>query len=180
MILSDIIHAIQEELKYFFLDKQGTVILDTELSDDASYDFPLCIIEVEDDMESGRLPGNGLTRIDLNFTFRVYAFEPGAYNESDGGYSTSLLDIIDKVRQYFENETWYTQEMVDLTTNYGFRLTFGGTSKAEPLANQEGKIAMGRRITFMSIAYDQETSSTYLMDITQKGTNSGTVVFESE
>jgi hypothetical protein len=178
MILSDIIHAITEELKYFFIDKAGTVILDTQLADDATYDFPLCIIETDDDSESARLPGNGLTRIDLNFTFRVYNYEPNAYNDDDGGYSTTLLDIIDQVRQYFENETWYTQEMVDLTTNYGFRLTFGGSTKAEPITNQEGKIALGRRITFMSIAYDQETRSTDLMNITHKGTNSGTVVFQ--
>ncbi len=175
-ITSNIINAIMKELKYLFLDQAGTVILDTNLKDDATYDFPLCIFELPDAPESARLPGNGRTRIDFDFSLRIYVYEPNAYNEDDGGYAVTLLDIIDTIREYFENETWATQEMVDLTTNFGFRLTFGGINKAESI-QVEDKTVMGYRIAFNTIAYDTATDSTYNITATAI-TETGTIVFD--
>lgn len=177
MILSDITHALLQELKYLFADRGGTYILDTNLKEDAAYSFPLCILELGDGSESARLPGNGATRIDLDFSFRVYNYEPDAYNDEDANNATSQLDIIDTIRNYFENEKWTTQEMVDLTTNYGFRLTMtGGITKAEQIQAEE-KIIMGYRINFSSIAIDPGTNSSNPM-LDQSGAISGMVVFE--
>lgn len=176
MILSDITHALLQELKYLFADFQGTFILDTHVKEDVAYNFPLCILELGDGSESARLPGNGLTRIDLDFSFRVYNFEADAYNEEDENYSTSLMDIIDTIRNYFENETWTTQEMVDLTKNYGFRLTFMGINKAESLQSED-KVIIGYRINFSSVAFDNNTNSTYEM-MDSSGTVNGTIVFK--
>lgn len=178
MILSDIISALTKELKYFFLDKQGTVLLDTELQGDITASFPLCILEISEAPESARLPGNGFTRMDWSFGIRIYAFEPNAYNSDDGGYSASLMQIVDDVRVHFSNEVWLVQEMKDLTTNYAFRLTYGGTVKAESLEIAE-KVALGYKHTFESIAIDSNTRN----DTDNENTtnvNSGTVVFEGE
>jgi len=177
MILGDIVHAIVEECKYLFLDMNATVILDTQLDSEKVYDMPLCIIEIGDDSESGRLPGNGITRFDLNFSLSVYNYEPNAYNDSDNGYATSLLDITDTVRNYFENEKWTTQEMVNLTSSYGFRLTFQGSNKAQDLVNDDN-IVMGRTINFNSIAFDQNTNSSNDIVLASGGTATGTVVFQ--
>ena len=176
MILSDITHALLQELKYLFVDIGGTFLLDTSLKEDVAYNMPLCILELGDGGESARLPGNGATRIDLDFSFRVYNYEPDAWNEEDAKFATSQLDIIDTIRNYFENEKWTTQEMVDLTTNYGFRLTFMGINKAESLQDEE-KIILGYRINFSSIAIDGGTNSSYQM-VDGEGTVTGTEVFE--
>jgi len=175
-ITGAIINALMKELKYLFFDREGTVILDTELKDDMSYNFPLCILEIPEAGESARLPGNGVTRLDYDFALRVYNYEPNAYNEDDDSYSVTLLDIIDIVRVHFENETWITQEMINLTTNYAFRLTFGGINRVEPLQDEE-KLIMGYRLTFNTIAVDQETDSTTDMTVTA-ATETGTIVFK--
>jgi hypothetical protein len=177
MILGDIVHAIQTELKYLFLDREGSVIIDTDLKDDIAYNMPLCIIEIGDGAESARLPGNGISRLDFDFALRVYNYEPNAYNEDDGGYATSLLDIVDIVRNYFENEAWQTQEMVDLTSKYGFRLTFTGLNKAESLQSDD-KIIMGYRIMFSTIAFDQLTNTYNDYIPTSPGTNTVSIVFQ--
>jgi hypothetical protein len=177
MITSSIVSALMSELKYLFLDREATIVLDTMLKDDMSYHFPLCVLEIPEAGESARLLGNGMTRLDYNFALRVYNYEPNAYNEDDEGYGVTLLDIIDIVRVHFENEVWKTQEMVNLTTNYGFRLTFGGIEKVEPLQDEE-KMIMGYRLTFNTIALDSETASTTNITISQAGTKTGTIVFE--
>jgi hypothetical protein len=175
MITGDIIYAIMQELKYLFLDKEGTVILDTQLKEDMSYNFPLCICEMDSAPESARLPGNGTTRLGYYFALRVYNFETNAYNEDDKGYATTLLDITDEVRQHFENEIWETQKMVDLTTNYGFRLTFGGINRAETL-QIEDKMVMGYRLEFNTIAIDNKTN-TYTDMTIENQTLTGEIVF---
>jgi hypothetical protein len=176
-MLPDIIIALTKELKYFFLDKNGTCILDTELSDDITASFPLCILDVSDAPDSARLPGNGVTRMEWNFSLRIYAFEPNAYNSEELNYSANLLQIIDDIRNFFENESWATQEMNDLLTNYGLRITYEGTTKAENIQIGE-KLCMGFRHHFSSIAIDQNTEHDTYMDITADGENTGEIDFE--
>jgi hypothetical protein len=179
MILTDIVQALTKELKYLFFDKEGTVLLDTEIQGEVSANFPLCILEIEDAPESARLPGNGVTRFDLNFSLRIHNFEPNAFIDDDNGYAPSLLLFVDTIRQHFENEVWKVQEMVDLTTNYAFRITFaGGPNKAEPI-DTEGGIAMGYRIMFNTIAVDQITNSTTNLVPSTAGSFTGTIVFKT-
>ena len=159
MILPDIINAIQKELKYILQDKSCTIILDTQLNNDITYGMPLVIFVITQAPESGRLPGNGITRLDFTFSFQVYNNETGTYGDDEsGGYGASLMDIVDTIRNDFENEVWQTQSMVDLTTNYGFRLTFSGITNAPTLQSESGYI-MGFQLGFDSISFDQSTSS---------------------
>jgi hypothetical protein len=174
MITADIIHAIQTEIKYY-LDGVGSYVLDTNLANDISFALPLIVIEIKQAPDSARLPGNGITRIDYDIVFRVYNFEPGAYNDEDGGYSASLMDFIDATRQYLCNEVWQTNEMKAITDNYGFRMEFQGIQDAEPLEGEE-TLYLGQKLTFASIAFDQTTNSTYDM-LDQSGTITGNVVF---
>jgi len=178
MITSSIISALMSELKYLFLDRNGTVILETHLKNDISYNMPLVILKISNASNSARLLGNGLTRFEPDIIFRIHNYEPNVYNEDDGGYSVTLVDIIDIVRVHFENEVWKTQEMVDLTTNFGFRMTFdGGPDEDEPIESGQ-KLTMGFRINFSTISLDSETASTTDITISQAGTKTGTIVFE--
>lgn len=177
-MLSDFVQAITKETRTFMSSYNGTVILDTEIKgDDFSANFPLVILGFDSAGESGRLPGIGATRMDWDFSLRVYAFEPNAYNSDDGGSSAQLLTVIDDIRVHFENEVWMIQEMVDLTTNYGFRCTYQGTNPAEPMTTNEG-ICMGYKHSFASIAIDLNTNANTDNVNTGAGTNAGTVVFE--
>lgn len=173
--LPDAINGLMRELKSYFTNIKGNAILDTEMGEDFTTDFPLCICELSDAPESARLPGNGVTRLDWNFSLRVHAFEPGAYNADDGGYSASLMQIVDNLRVYFEMENWATDEMKALVTNYGFRVTSDGISKAENLSVNEG-ISMGYRLNFVSIAIESATNQTNDYPATNQ-TQTGTVVF---
>jgi hypothetical protein len=175
MITGDIIHAVLEEIKYF-LNGQGTYILDTQIKEDIEYEFPLIIFEFGDGGDSARLPGNGITRIDYDIALRIYNFEPNAYSDEDGGYSSSLLNIIDNVRVFFCNENWQTNEMKALTDKYGFRMEFQGLNKAEPISANDN-LVMGYRLLFATIAFDQLTNSTYDMTF-GSGNIAGSVVFE--
>jgi len=179
MILSDIIYGLTQELRSLFnsFGAIGIIILDTEIKDDETYDLPLCIIEINDAPDSVRLPGNGLTQIDFDFTLRIYAYEPNAYIEQDGGYSASLLEIVDKIRNYFELECWQTPEMQMLLSKYGFRLTFSGITKAEPLSQNE-KLIMGYRIGFNTIAFDQGTNSSFDENVTVGTVTTPGIIFE--
>jgi hypothetical protein len=174
-LLSDIVTAIQKELKYFFLTSKGTVILDTELKEDFTCNLPLCIFSIKSAPESARLPGNGVTRMDWEFSLRIYPYEPNAYNSDDGGYSASLLSIVDDLRNHFENEQWLVQEMVSLTTNYSLRITYNGTTEAESLPLENGE-CVGFKHMFNTIAIDRTIESTTNMLITDEGI-SGDVEF---
>ena len=173
MITEDFVSAITKELMEFFSDKNGTVILNAELGHDFAFSAPLCVIEVEDAPESARLPG-GATRYELNFSIKIYPFEPNAYNSSDQGYSAALLEIVEQVRWQIENEVWITSEMIELTTNYAFRITYNGTTRAEPLETEAG-LCMGFRHGFMTIAYEMDTVSQTTITSTG-GTISGTEI----
>ena len=175
MITNDIVSALMKELKYFFSDKGGNAILNTELNNDFTFTSPLCVLDVRDAGNSGRLIG-GVTKYEPDIDFRVYPLEPNAYNSDDGNYSTDLIKIVDLVRQHFSNEIWLTDEMKALMTNYGFRMSYMGTSRDESLASEEGQI-LGFKHTFSSIAYDFETlGSTDLT--TSNQTASGIVIVE--
>ena len=174
--LPDFVSALTKELKYFASSNNMTVILDTELGGDYSASIPLCVICIEDDEESARLSGNGITRMDYNIQFYIYSLEPNAYSSEDGGSSALLLKIVDDLRNYLLIEKWQVQEMIDLTTNYGFRMQFQGAGKAPTLETEKG-LCIGRALKFASIAFDQQTnaSNDYL---NSNQTTTGSVVFD--
>ena len=174
--LPDLIAGLMNELKSYFTGISGMAIYDTDLQDDITAIFPLCVLEVNEAPESARLPGNGLTRMDYSISLRVYAYEPNAYNANDGDYSTGLLQIIDDLRVYFQNEVYQTTQMQALSTNYGFRLTYKGTSKAEAIQIAE-KICKGFTLNFETIGFDSATRATVDFPDTNQNV-SGNVVFD--
>ena len=89
-MFSDIITGLQKEMKAFWLNTNGNVVLNTELHDDFEASFPLCIIDIDSAPDRGRLPGVGATRMEWDFALRCHVFEPNAYNSDDGGYSASF------------------------------------------------------------------------------------------
>ena len=174
MITASIITALLGEIKYF-LNGVGTYILDVDVKDDIAYEMPLVIFELGDGGLSSGLPGNGITRMDYDISFRIYNFEPNMYDDVDGGFSAGLLDIIDKVRVFLCNEVWLTNEMKALTDNFGFRMEWQGLTKAEPIQSNEN-LVMGYKLNFESISFDQLTNASYDM-LDQSGTVTGTVTF---
>lgn len=173
-LLPSLITALQKECKYLFMTNNGTVIFDEGL-EDYSGSLPILLIQLEDSNESARLSGNGVTRQDYEIYFSVYPFEPNSMNSDDQGYSASLTQIIDDVRTHFVCEIWLVQEMVDLTTNFAFRMTYQGTGKASPLAMEKG-LCIGYKHHFSSIAIDNDTTSSTNMIMTDEGV-SGEVDF---
>jgi hypothetical protein len=65
--------------------------------------------------------------------------------------------------------------MKTLVTNYGFRVTFDGITKAENLSVNEG-ISMGYRLNFVSIAIEAATNQSNDYPSANQSV-SGTVVF---
>jgi hypothetical protein len=148
-ILSDIVNALFEELKYL-LNGRGTQLLDTQLKQPYTGSLPLVVLALEDASSSAQLPG-GWTQIEFDFSFSIYNYEEGSYDNDV--YSSSLLSIIDEVRQYFELQKWQTQAMVDLTPTYGFKMLYQGQNRAVDLEGSDN-LVMGYKIQFASIAFD--------------------------
>lgn len=173
-MIAEIINGITQELLYFVKDNEGMVILDTNLQEDMSFSFPLIIIRTNGSPESARLPGNGLTRIDWSLIFDVYTQEPDAYINDDTTGSTSHLSFSDLIRNHLESENWKTQLMVNLTANYGFRMTYSGTSQA-PQLQTDDKTYLGYSHNFETIGFDSTIA--YTQDMTD---DTQTVVGEVE
>ena len=175
-MISEIINAITQELKYFVKENDGMVVIDTNLNEDISFNFPLIILEFNEAPESARLPGNGVTRMDWRFNVRVYNQEPDAYIDDETTGSTSYLNWSDLVRNFLEGEMWITQLMVNLTTNYAFRVTYAGTNKAAELTTND-KTYMGFTHSFETISFDFGIVSTVNVTETTQ-TVVGSVEFE--
>ena len=165
-MISDLIRGLTQELKTFCLTNGGMVIYDTNLHDDITFSLPLIILEVNSAKGSERLPG-GATRMCFDISLTVYSQEPDSYIDDDTIDSTSHLDYGDLVRNYFENEVWATQLMVNLVNNYDFRLTYDGTVKAQNLKTKDTTLK-GFQHNFESVAYDFTVAQTdYMTDTTQ-------------
>jgi hypothetical protein len=139
----------------------GTAILNTDYSSDKlrSYSMPLILLDMMDGPESRQFLSGG-TSIDWAFSLNTYNQAPAAYGDDvpNDGYSASLLDLIDEIRQHFSLRMWLTPAMTEIETNYGFKFTFGGISRADKLEG-DGLI-MGWRLVFESMAIDVVTNWT--------------------
>jgi hypothetical protein len=169
MITGDIITAIQAEAQALTSDTGafvGQVILKTDFKDtgEITYTMPLLMLDIMDGPESTPFCG-GAHKIDWNFGLDIYNYEPNAYGDDTSGYSGSLLDVIDLVRQHFSLRSWLTAGMTALESNYGFRLTLAGIHKASALKYKDG-IIMGYRIHFESMAIDDGTDAVVISTAT--------------
>lgn len=170
MIDDDILEAMKKECIALVSDTGkfvGSFVLHTNYRDtgEITYTFPLLMMYMMDGPGSHPFLG-GATQMDWDFSLAVYAYEPDSYGSDASGYSESLSEPIALVRQHFTrpNQTWLTQEMVDVQERYNFRLTYGGTHKAPPLKYADG-LALGYAIHFGSVAIDYETDSIEIVNV---------------
>jgi hypothetical protein len=164
---SNLIRGLTQELKTFCLENGGMVVYDTNLHEDITFSLPLIILEVNSAKGSERLPG-GVTRMYYDICLTVYSQAPDSYIDDDTTDSTSHLDYGDLVRNYFENEVWATQLMVDLVNDHDFRLTYDGTVKAQNLKTKDATLK-GFEHKFESVAYDFTVYQTDYMTETTQG-----------
>ena len=156
-MIGRILQAVIDECKALPIDGVGTIILKTDYrsSNLESYAMPLLLLDLMEAPESGQYIG-ALTRMDYIFALNSYNYEPNSGCDPDGGYSTSLLNIIDTIRRHFSYGVWITSEMTDILNSYGFRFTLGGLTPADPL--EADGLIMGYKVVFDSISFDVETN----------------------
>lgn len=101
-MLGEIINSILLETKALLSSTGATVMMKTNFQPkrlpDNNGNFVLLDLEAAPD--TIQFPG-GLTRCDWKFGFGSYNYEPDAYVDDESGFSTSLLDFIDRIRQHF-------------------------------------------------------------------------------
>lgn len=167
-MIGQITNAILNEVKELLSGTGAQVMLKTnfQIKKIPDYNGNLVLLDIDAAPDSVQYPG-GLTRMDWNWGFSSYNWEPDAYVDDETDYSTSLLNFIDTIRQHFskslpgalpisgDTNMWLTQAMSDIFNIYGFFFTFSGLTNADAL-DAEGLI-MGFRIGFQSTAFDSVT-----------------------
>lgn len=163
-MLGEILQAILDECDALLSDTGAMVMLKTNFTPKKLPDNngTFILLGIEDAPESGQYPG-GLTQMDWKSAFNSYAYEPDAYVDDHSGFSTSLLDFIDRVRQHFSlaglgRIGWLTPGMTNIYNTYGFQFTLQGLTTADPV-DQDGLI-MGYKIGFESTSFDNVTQYT--------------------
>lgn len=139
-MLGEILQSVLDEAQELLSGTGATVIFKTNFLPknlpDNNGNFIL--LAIEDASESLQFPG-GLTQMNWKFSFNSYAYEPDAYVDDHSGYSTTLLNFIDRVRQHF---------------------SLAGLSKTKILPN--GSLVFGKQYTVYNgtINYNGNTFST--------------------
>jgi hypothetical protein len=153
----EILQGIIDECKALFEDTGGTVLFHTQFKPDKlpNYTMPLFIIHVNEAPDSGQMIG-GVTRLDWQLAFKTYNYEPNAEVEEDSGYSTSLMDISDTVRQHFSQSNVLTESFLALSSDYNFLMEFAGITEADPIVNNE-MITKGYNVNFNCAGIDTDT-----------------------
>lgn len=160
-MIGEITQAILDEASALLSSTGAMVILKTNFLPKKSPDNTgnFILLGIEDAPESQQYPG-GLTRMDWKWAFNSYNWEPDAYNDDHSGYSTTLLDFIDTVRQHFSlaglgRTGWLTPGMQNIFNLYGFQFTLTGLTNADAI--DENGLIMGFKIGFDSTAIDNVT-----------------------
>jgi hypothetical protein len=101
-MLGEIINSILLETKALLSGSGATVMMKTNFKParlpDNNGNFVLLDLEAAPD--TVMYPG-GLTRCDWKWDFGSYNWEPDAYGDDQSGFSTDLLNFIDRIRQHF-------------------------------------------------------------------------------
>lgn len=165
-MLGEITDAILQECKALLSDTGAQVMLKTNFMPKKLPDNTgnFILLHVDGNGEDCQYPG-GLTRMDWKYWFNSYNYEPDAYVDDDSGFSTSLLNFVDMVRQHFSlgalgRTGWLTPAMNQIFDTYGFQFTLTGITPADAL-DQDGLI-MGFKVGFDSTAFDSVTDFTLL------------------
>lgn len=101
-MLGEILDAILQESKALFSGTGSQVMLKTDFLAKATPDNngTFLLLGIDNASDSLQYLG-GLTNCCYDFGFNSYSWEPDAYVDDNSGYSTSLLNFIDGVRQHF-------------------------------------------------------------------------------
>lgn len=101
-MIGEILNAIILENKALLSGTGAQTMLKTNFKTsklpDTNGNFVL--LAIEDAPDTTQFPG-GLTMCVWKWSFGSYNWEPDAYVDDDSGYSTSLLDFIDTIRQHY-------------------------------------------------------------------------------
>lgn len=172
-MIGEILNSVLQEIKTLLKGTGATVLLKTDFAPKKRPDYngTLVMLSLDAAPDSVQYPG-GLTRMDWKFDLNTYAWEPDSYVDDDTGYSTGLLDFIDKIRVHFtanfgnlvnpgtvpyvEGTGWLTQAMGDIFNTYGFQFTLTGLTTADAI-EQDG-LQLGYKIGLDTTAFDNTTN----------------------
>lgn len=140
---------------------QGEFVMATDYKDtgEVTYSFPLVMLYMSAAHDSEPFCG-GAMKVNWNFSFAVYYYDPNSYVDDESGYSEQLALPLDIVRAHFggTNRLWLTPGMAALQQNYGTRFTWDGITPAPRLKHADG-LAMGFAHLFASVSVDTLTDS---------------------
>jgi hypothetical protein len=101
-MIGEILDSVLKECQALLSSTGATVILKTNFlpkkTPDNNGNFILLGLDAAPD--TTQYPG-GLTRCDWKWDFGSYNWEPDAYGDDQSGFSTDLLNFIDRIRQHF-------------------------------------------------------------------------------
>ncbi len=101
-MIGEILDSVLKECQALLSSTGATVILKTNFlpkrTPDNNGNFILLALDAAPD--TIMYPG-GLTRCDWKWDFGSYNWEPDAYGDDQSGFSTDLLNFIDRIRQHF-------------------------------------------------------------------------------
>lgn len=153
---------------------EGSVMLKTDfkMSDIGSYGMPFVLAEILEGEDSDQMLG-GVKRMAWKIGLNSYGYQPDITGDDKTGYTTQLLNVIDRITDHFNAgrlKGWLTPGMTTILNNYGFRFTFSGISPADPL-DGDGLI-MGYKVIMDSVSVDTSTgniqsSSSVVTTVTQ-------------
>jgi hypothetical protein len=174
-MIEQIIQAVSNEAKQFLNAqtddrfKGGTCVFVTDWRpNQVAEQMPLVLLDMTDSPEASQYLG-GVTRMDWVFNLNAYSTMPDSYNDNvEDPYATSLMAIIDLIREHFSTAQaigadqlgvdggWLTQEMIDITNDFGFKFTLSGVVRADALPYKTGWIK-GYRVVMDSVAVQVKT-----------------------
>lgn len=167
-MLKEIIEAFCGEIQELFVnDNDVTVLRDTQFEQNQtpSHTLPLVILGLGDSPDMVQLSG-GCTQAEWNWVIRAYFIDSNAELSPDQSFSTGSYEIIEKIVNHINFQSWLTQAFIDVVQIHNFRLTFVDVTKAAPIMKEDGGMIPGYQVVFSSIALDTRTAYTVYSDLT--------------
>jgi hypothetical protein len=184
-MLSEILDAMCLEVQALFKDTGNTVLRDTQfkMTEMPLYTIPVIVMSLKESPEIRQLIG-GMTKADFGWHIKAYFYDANSDLSMTDPFSTEAYDIIHTIYQHFAARQWLTDEFIQVSQTFGYKLTLNGMSKAEPLRSDAGVIP-GFSITYDSVGLDIGTADRSqdgpeIEDITQSPDNSYLIIYDSQ
>jgi len=161
-MIAQITSALVDELQFLFDSYKITVLFKnsskSKANDISSYLMPLVIVERRKSSDSIQQILGGVMIEAWDFAISVYDYEANQELQPDQGFSFSLMEIVNIVKNHFAQRQWFTQSFIDIVNNFSFNMTLTtGVSDAQELGTDNG-LCVGFEIDYATIAYDTSTS----------------------